>query len=215
MIKSYRLLIFDWDGTLADSEASITGAMQKAIEEFAEEPRTLDELRNVIGLGLDEAIVFLYPEMEKEDRQKLANRYRETYVLTSVGAANLFPKVRGTLKHFYNAGYLLAVATGKSRRGLNRSLAETGLGQFFHASRCADETQSKPHPQMLLEIMELLDVEPAHTLMIGDSEYDLQMANSAGAACAAVSYGVHGIDRLLQYEPEIRLNDLGELKNWL
>jgi len=215
-IEKIRLIVFDWDGTLADSEAMIVSAMQKTIQELNIPVTNDDKIRNVIGLGLDEAIHFLYPKMEPRDRRQFADEYRQQYLMLSAGGITpLFPKAREILKFLHELGYLLAVATGKSRRGLDRSLKETNTDQLFHTTRCADECFSKPHPQMLQEIMETLDVKPENTIMIGDSEYDLQMADGAGAASIAVSYGVHDKNRLLQYKPLACLDNLYELKNFL
>ena len=215
-LEKIRLIVFDWDGTLADSEAMIVNTMQKTIQQLNIPVTSVDEIRNVIGLGLDEAIQFLYPMMGVKDRRQFADEYRQQYLMmSSGGTTSLFPLARETLKFLHDLDYLLAVATGKSRRGLDRSLKETNTDQFFHTSRCADECFSKPHPQMLQEIMETLDVKPEDTIMIGDSEYDLQMADSAGTASIAVSYGVHDANRLLQYKPLACLDNLYELKTIL
>ncbi len=215
MIGQFRLLVFDWDGTLADSEAQIIAAMQMAIEEMDAAQRADDDIRNIIGLGLNESVAALCPQMDRDEQHVLAEKYRQHYLLLSVEKIPLFPGVRETLQYLLDQGYLLAVATGKSRRGLDRSLQETGLDEFFHTSRCADESISKPHPQMLQEIMDTLDVGPADALMIGDSEYDLQMAINADIASVAVSYGTQRIERLLQYKPLTCLHSLYELQNWL
>ena len=215
MTGHIMLLVFDWDGTLVDSEAHIISSMQTAMKNLGLSVCSVGEIRNIIGLGLDEAILELCPRMKQKDRQKLADAYRKQYLLTSNQGTPLFPTVRETLQYLRNAGYLLAVATGKSRRGLDRSLKETELFQIFHTSRCADETFSKPHPQMLKEIMEITDIPPENTIMIGDSEYDLQMANNAGTASIAVTYGTHNTERLLQYGPLTCLNVLHDLRIWL
>jgi phosphoglycolate phosphatase len=215
-LEKIRLIVFDWDGTLADSEAIIVSAMQKTIQEL-NMPVTNDyKIKNVIGLGLDEAIHCLYSKMSARNRRQFADEYRQHYLIMSAGGITpLFPHAREMLELLLDYGYLLAVATGKSRRGLDRSLKETNTDQFFHTSRCADECFSKPHPQMLQEIMETLYVKPEDTIMIGDSEYDLQMAESAGTTSIAVSYGVHDENRLLQYKPLACLDNLYDLKNWL
>ena len=208
-------MVFDWDGTLADTSARIVNAMHSAIHNLGLDVRSMDEIRNTIGLGLAEAVESLFPGMGRQDHQALISGYRQYYLQPSNGKTTLFPGVEETLHYLNDQGYLMAVATGKSRSGLDRALQETGFAEFFHASRCADEACSKPHPQMLLEIMDILNVEPEKTLMIGDSEYDLQMANNAKVAGIAVSYGTQSMERLLQCRPLTCLNELNELTDWL
>ena len=210
-----NLLVFDWDGTLADSTTAIVNAMQAAIHECGVEERSADNIRSIIGLGLLEAVAVLYPDLHHADQEILAQTYRVRYAAANRGRTALFPGVRNTLFHLKKFEYQLAIATGKSRKGLNTSLRETNVGEFFQISRCADETISKPHPQMLLDIMEELDVKPGQTVMIGDSEYDLQMANNAGVRSVAVTYGSQGRDRLLKYNPVICLDNITDLPDWL
>jgi phosphoglycolate phosphatase len=213
--RDFRLLVFDWDGTLMDSEARIVSAMQTAIAEAKLPPPSNRQIRNIIGLGLDDAIRQLYPETEAHIRDHLAERYRVHFRHANSVSTPLFPGARETLHRLHVTGYLLAVATGKSRRGLNRAFEETGVGPLFHASQCADEACSKPHPQMLEAIMDKLGVDTRDTLVIGDSEYDLQMANNVGTACLAVSYGVQSPEHLLKYKPLDLLEDIVALPEWL
>ena len=216
MDKPYKLLVFDWDGTLADSLSHIVDSMQQASRVLGIEQRTQEEIRNIIGLGMNEAMARLYPDLPSPAVVELVERYREFYLgMPEQRPAELYPDAEQTLERLYQEGYLLAVATGKSRRGLERALRETGLARLFHTSRCADEAFSKPHPQMLEQIMELLGVSPRQTIMIGDTEYDLQMASNAGASAIAVRYGAHEPGRLLQHEPLTCLNSLKELPGWL
>lgn len=210
-----ELLVFDWDGTLVDSEAAIVTAMMNAITALGLAQRSHEDIRNIIGLGLSEAVNLLFPDMTPDRQQDLADSYRACYSNAAVNGTRLFPQTRETIRLLHEQGYLLAIATGKSRRGLDRSLKETGLEPYFHASRSADEAFSKPHPQMLEEIMDMLGILPHGTAMIGDSEYDLQMANNAGVAAIGVSYGVHDQERLLQYRPLICLQHINELYDWL
>ena len=213
--KKYQLLIFDWDGTLADSEACIIDAMQLATAE-AELPKCNDaQIRDVIGLSLEGAIEALFPEAEISVRNSVADRYREYYFSTSTSAAPVFEGVVEMLEQLNQENYFLAVATEKSRRGLDRSLSETGLDKYFHTTRCADESLSKPSPQMLIEIMNFFGLEAEEALMIGDSEYDLQMANNAGMGSVAVSYGVHNAARLQQCEPLGIIHKITELSDYL
>ena len=215
MGRAYSLLVFDWDGTLADSLGHIVDSMQQASRALGIEQRTHDEIRNIIGLGMNEAMARLYPDLPAPAVAELVERYREFYLGMPDRPVALYPDAEQTLERLYEEGYLLAVATGKSRRGLERSLQETGLTRLFHTSRCADEAFSKPHPQMLEQIMELLGVSPRHTIMIGDTEYDLQMAGNAGASAIAVRYGAHEPERLLRHEPLACLDSLKELPGWL
>ncbi len=215
MSHTFNLLVFDWDGTLMDSEASIVHCMQGAIEDLGCEPRSKEQIRNIIGLGLREAINTLYPGTDDAFLQAVVERYRHHFFGGGSEMAELFPGAEHTVRELSEAGYLLAVATGKGRRGLDMVLEKTGLGHYFHATRCADEAFSKPHPQMLEEVMDVLGAEPGETLMIGDSEYDMQMANNARTHALAVSYGVHDKARLMQHNPLHCLDDISELGGWL
>ena len=213
--KKYQLLVFDWDGTLADSEACIIDAMQLASTEAKLPKRNDAQIRDVIGLSLDVAIEALFPEADTSIRSSVADRYREHYFSTSTSAVPVFEGVVEILEKLNQENYFLAVATGKSRRGLDRSLSESGLDKYFHTTRCADETISKPNPQMLIEIIDYFGLEAGDALMIGDSEYDLQMATNAGAESIAVSYGVHSVERLQQFEPLAIIHNITELSDYL
>lgn len=209
-----RLIIFDWDGTLMDSETQIVDAIQASIADLDCEPRSVAACRNIIGLGLKEAVEALYPGTDAEFREAFVDRYRHHW-FAGRQPSSLFPEAHATLKRLKEAGYLLAVATGKGRAGLNRALAETGLGPLFDATRCADETRSKPHPQMLLELLGELACAAGQAVMVGDTEFDMEMAGKAGTGAIAVSYGVHEPERLLRYRPLACLNAIGELQDWL
>ena len=198
----FKLLVFDWDGTLSDSIGVIVQALKVSIKDAGLQQRSLDELQSIIGLGLNEAIFKLYPDIPIKHRNELVELYRVNYRSMSKQHPNLFPHAEDTIRQLHSEGYYLAVATGKSRLGLDRSLAESGLGDYFHASCCPDEAFSKPHPQMLEMLMTDLDSEPAKTLMIGDTEHDMQMAKNAGVSAAAVKYGAQNVDLLLVFEPE-------------
>ena len=211
----FELVVFDWDGTLMDSEARIVDCIQAAFAELGLVVPSAEAARDIIGLGLDEAMARLAPAVEIPVRSELALRYRSQFLVKNETPSVLFPGVREALDWLQESGYLLAVATGKSRRGLDKSLAETGLGGLFHATRCADETFSKPHPQMLFELMDELGVPASQTLMIGDTEYDMQLAANAGVAALAVCYGVHPADRLLAHQPLACLESLHGLPGWL
>jgi phosphoglycolate phosphatase len=213
MKKQYELLIFDWDGTLIDSEANIVSCMVRAMEDAALPVLEADAIRNIIGLGLREALHTLYPTIDESSSRLLVDRYRYHFLTSE--PSQLFEGVDVMLKDLGERDYLLAVATGKGRQGLNHALEVTGYLEHFHSSRCADETRSKPHPQMLEEILDELGVAPSAALMIGDTEYDINMAHNAGMDSVAVSYGVHEKERLLQCNPLTCLHSIAELTNWL
>ncbi len=215
MKRLFKLLVFDWDGTLMDSEQRIVNCVQKAIQALGAEPRDDAQVRNIIGLGLVEAILTLYPDADDRFVAEITEAYRTHFLEWDQTPSALFAGVPEVLEELSHRGYLLAVATGKSRRGLDSVLASTGLSKRFHASRCADETFSKPHPQMLVDITTTLDVEPTNTLMIGDTEYDLRMSRNAGTDALAVSYGVHELPRLLRHDPIGHIDAFTELTEWL
>ena len=210
-----QLIVFDWDGTLMDSEARIVACLRAAIEETGLPHRSDEALRNIIGLGLREALVTLYPEGTAQQHDALVKHYRYHFLESNETPSPLFEGAKELIHDLYAEGHYLAVATGKGRQGLDKVLEETALGGYFHYTRCADETRSKPHPQMLLEIMDWLGTEPNDTLMVGDTEFDLQMANNAGARALGVSYGVHDKARLLACEPLACLDSLAEVAAWL
>ncbi|EIJ43081.1 haloacid dehalogenase superfamily enzyme, subfamily IA [Beggiatoa alba B18LD] len=214
-MKTLTLLVFDWDGTLVDSQARIIASFQAAIHDIGLDPIDDSAIRNIIGLSLERAIYQLIPQLSAEQYQQFKDHYRHYYFAEDTLPAPLFTGVTQTLQTLYDAGYWLAVATGKARRGLNIALEEYQLNRFFHTTRCADETYSKPHPQMLLEIMDELGVMPNETVMIGDTEYDLQMAHNAKTSAIAVSYGVHEKARLLACHPLHCLDSLTELPPFL
>ncbi|VAX09762.1 Similar to phosphoglycolate phosphatase, clustered with ribosomal large subunit pseudouridine synthase C [hydrothermal vent metagenome] len=215
MQKNFKLLVFDWDGTLMDSEARIVNCMRAAITELELALPDDGSISNIIGLGLKEAICMLIPGADDQLVKDITKAYRQHYLFECSTPTPLFEGAEEALLTLESQGYLLAVATGKGRKGLNRVLDGTGLARLFHATCCADEAFSKPHPDMLLQIMEELGVDAADTLMIGDTEYDMQMASSAGSAALAVSYGVHGVDRLMQHGPLGCLDAISEITDWL
>ena len=215
MQRPFELLVFDWDGPLMDSEARIVDCVRAAVIDLDLELPADDSIRNIIGLGLKEAICTLFPGADDRLVDDLTQRYRYHFVQANKTPSTLFDGVEEALRALGSQGYLLAIATGKGRPGLDRVLDHTGLNELFHATRCADETFSKPHPEMLLQIIDELGVEASDTLMIGDTEYDMQMANNAGAAALAVSYGVHAIERLLEHQPLGHLNAISEITDWL
>ncbi|MGB5831519.1 MAG: HAD-IA family hydrolase [Thiohalocapsa sp.] len=212
---NYNLLVFDWDGTLMDSAARIIASVTAAFDDVGAEPPAPRCCREVIGLGLNEAMLRLWPESTTRQRKELMDRYRHHYLVANDTPTPLFPGTREALAALHQADYLMAVATGKGRRGLDAALDQTGLGPLFHATRCADETFSKPHPQMLTELMDELGAGAADSLMIGDTEFDLQMAMNAGVGAVAVSCGTHESRRLTALQPLACLASVEDLPDWL
>lgn len=215
MNNKYSLLIFDWDGTVMDSGAHITSCMQSAIAELNMDSRTDDEVRNIIGLGLEEAVLSLYSDADKQLVIRIAETFREYFLFKDKTPSPLFAGAKEVLESLKQQGYDLAIATGKSRRGLDKVLRDTELEAYFPITRCADEAFSKPHPKMLEEVLTDHDLEVGRALMIGDSEYDIQMANNANMDSLAVSYGVHDLSRLLKQNPLGHVDALTEIPHWL
>jgi len=213
-MKDIELIIFDWDGTLMDSAKHIVSCLKGAIKTMGLEDRHESELKNIIGLGMREALLALYPdEQSNEFSDKFSAAYREFYFVNEAPQV-MFSGAHETLKAL-RPHFRLAIATGKSRRGLDLVLKETGLNSFFHESRCSDETQSKPHPQMLEEILSSLRIDADKAIMIGDTEYDLEMANLAGVHPVGVTYGVHDVSRLNKHNPVHMLDKIEDLPSWL
>lgn len=208
------LYIFDWDGTISDSAAKIVRCMQVAAQRAGVEPQTDDGIRNIIGLGMPEALQVLYPDLDGEVKERIRLEYSRYFKEEDATPSPFFEGALETMEHLRDQGYLLGVATGKSRKGLDRVLKRLGLSDFFHISRCADETASKPHPRMLLEILDELKVKGADAVMVGDTEYDMAMARSAGMPRIAVSYGAHHIERLQKWEPVLCVDRFPAILDW-
>lgn len=215
MINSWKALIFDWDGTLMDSEARIVACLREASLHHGLNDQHDEAYKNVIGLGLREALRALHPMQPDDMIEHLAAEYRLRYMETSTVPSTLFAGVPGMLQTLEDAGYWLAIATGKGREGLDQVLQQTGLQQRFHVTRCASETRSKPHPQMLEEILDQLGLHAREALMIGDTEYDMEMARNIGMDALAVSYGVHSPERLLKHQPIDCLHNITQLPLFL
>ncbi len=211
----YSLIIFDWDGTLVDSVARIVASLRLAIDDLNFPELEDEKLKDIIGLGLPEAMQTLYPDASTADYERLRERYAHFFLQSNDIPAHPFPGVGVALDRLSGQGLTLAVATGKSRKGLNRALHDSGWKKYFAHSRCADETLSKPHPKMLEELLEEAAVRPENALMIGDTEYDLDMAQRAGVDRVAVSYGVHELSRLRRYQPGLIIDHMDELVDWL
>ncbi|MCP1440975.1 phosphoglycolate phosphatase [Pseudomonas sp. GGS8] len=213
--SDYKLLIFDWDGTLADSIGRIVEAMHVASRRSGFQLRDDFAVKGIIGLGLPEAIRTLYPEIGDGELIAFRDYYAEHYIAAEAVPSPLFEGVLESMEAFRADGYHLAVATGKARRGLDRVLKAHGWEEYFDVTRAADETASKPHPLMLEQILAHCEVRPEQALMVGDSSFDLQMARNAGMDSVAVSYGAQSIEALQQFEPRLSIDRFSELRSWL
>ncbi|KKW68504.1 HAD family hydrolase [Lampropedia cohaerens] len=210
----FAMLAFDWDGTLFDSTARIARCVQLAVADVGGTVPTLEQARWVIGMELGEALAKAAPDVPPSAYRELANRYRYHY-LQHQDDLVLFDGVLELLQRLKQRGFVLAVATGKSRRGLNHVLASLDVRHLFDDSRTADETAGKPHPLMLQELMQSWDVAPEQLLMIGDTSHDLQMARNAGCPSLAVTYGAHAGEGLGAYAPLAVAESVAALSRWL
>ncbi len=214
MSQRFDLIVFDWDGTLFDSTALIVKSMQAAAVDLGLEPPSRERASYVIGMGLVEALRHALPGLDPVHYPKLGERYRQHY-FASAHEVTLFDGVPAMLRDLKDRHHWLAVATGKSRRGLDEALEAVEMERLFDGTRTADETASKPHPQMLLELMRQFGTEPERTLMIGDTSHDLELARNAGCPAIAVTYGAHAHDSLRAYDPLLVAHDVATLHSWL
>jgi phosphoglycolate phosphatase len=211
---SYDLVIFDWDGTLMDSTRLIARSLQQACADVGVPVPTERDALFVIGLNLHDTFNHVAPALDEEGRQRLSDRYRHHF-LSNEHEAPLYQGVVEMLTELHGSGRRLAVATGKARRGLERALDSTGLRRWFEATRCADEGFAKPHPGMLLMLLDITGVEPRRALMVGDTTHDLELAANAGVDAVAVSYGAHTEDLLATRPARARCASVPELHRWL
>jgi phosphoglycolate phosphatase len=211
----FRLLVFDWDGTLMDSIGTIVACTQATIRDLDLGQLPEKTIRGMIGLSLRQTIEILSPGCDEALFSRILDRYREHWHSTYRDMPLLFPGVGELLRDLAGAGYLLAVATGKSRRGLDYALDQTGLSTLFHATRTVDEAFSKPHPKMLLDLLDELGVAARDAVMIGDTTYDLEMARTARTLAVGVCSGGHSREELLELEPLACLDDVVGLRPWL
>lgn len=214
MTNKFALVVFDWDGTIVDSAAQIVNAMRRSIADAGLPSRSDEQMRHIIGLGLREAIIALYPEMDIDVDAMIAH-YRNNWRSHDTGEAVAFAGIKELIADLRTQGVFTAVATGKSRVGLDRGLQETGLASEFEITRCADECFSKPHPQMMEEILAYTGIEAKDAVMIGDTTYDLDMANNAGSSGIGVSYGAHPIEFLQKSKPLTIVHSVAELRDQL
>ena len=214
MLDAPAVVIFDWDGTVVDSTSTITLAICEACRDIGIEVPSERRASYVIGLGLQDALAHVAPNLTAEQQQKLHERFRFHYLSRDkllkpfVGMTDVFDDLRA-------CDFPLAVATGKSRIGLERAFDATNTRHYFQTSRCADETDPKPAPTMVLEICEELCVDPARALVIGDTTHDIGMAHAAGARALAVTYGAHDHDSLQEAAPLDCVHTVSELHQWI
>jgi phosphoglycolate phosphatase len=210
---NYRLIVFDWDGTIIDSPAAIVECIQEAARDLGLAVPPAERASHVIGLGLRDSLLHAVPDLPDERYQEFVASYRRHFLLREE-RMKVFAGMEDLLKTF-SSTHTLAVATGKSRRGLDRALEFTATRGYFAASRCADETHPKPHPAMLHELMEELAVPPSGVLMIGDTTHDLEMARAAEVDAVAVSYGAHPVQKLQALRPLGCFSEVKALQAWL
>jgi phosphoglycolate phosphatase len=212
--RQFDLIAFDWDGTLFDSTQIITRCIQAAVVDVGGVKPTDEAASYVIGMALMPALAHAAPDVPQDKYPMLGERYRHHY-MRHVNDISLFEGVLPMLQALRERHHWLAVATGKSRRGLDDALHTAELKGVFDGSRTADETVGKPHPRMLHELMREFGVDPARTLMIGDTTHDLQMAVNAECASVGVSYGAHAHDAFEPLNPRFVAHSVKELHDWL
>jgi phosphoglycolate phosphatase len=208
------LVVFDWDGTVSDSMGKIVRCVQAAAADLRLPSLPEEAILEIIGLSLGPAIARLYPHLSYSDVSRLSAAYSRHY-LADEHIPGFYPGAREALEQLHDADFILAVATGKSRQGLNRVLAQLNAAHLFSDTRCADETASKPHPRMLTELLQACDVPSERAVMVGDTEFDMAMAKTIGMQRIAVSYGAHSVERLKAYEPAMCVHDLRLIVPWL
>ena len=212
--RNFRAIVFDWDGTLADSTAIIAASLQRACADLNIPVPDDRAARHVIGLGLADALRHVAPGLAVDRHSDLAVRYRMHFLERDPGIP-LFDGIPDLLRDLRAAGYRLAIATGKTRRGLDRALQQQRIEDMFECTRCADESEPKPHPEMLECVMARLGVMAVQTLMVGDTTHDIRMARSAGVAALAVSYGAHAADDLVRLDGVPLVHSVPQLRQWL
>ncbi len=215
MSARYELIIFDWDGTLMDSLAKIAFCMNAAAKTVGLPALPDPQIHEIVGLALPEAIARLYPQLDETGVEHMRKAYAHHYVASEQQQSQLFEGVKAMLHGLRNAGMHLSVATGKSRVGLDRVMSALEVSHLFSSSRCADETEPKPNPHMVLELLEYHQLSPQQAVVVGDTEFDMEMALSAGVDRIAVGWGAHEASRLMRYQPELLAASVGELERWL
>lgn len=213
-MRKYKAIIFDWDGTVMDSTYSITHSIQLASKDLDLPVPSREKASWIIGLSLEAGLYRIFPQLDEQTMPEFVARYRHHYFQRD-NDLQLFDGVQELLDTLKKEGVLLSVATGKSRVGLDRALESTALGPVFDATRCADETRSKPHPQMLNEILLELDLQPDEALMVGDTTHDIDMAHKIDMDGLAVTYGAHDKLTLKQSTPTGLVSDVAQMHDWI
>ncbi len=209
--KKYELIIFDWDGTIIDSQEHIISSLKKAMEDENLDQPDDESIRHIIGLSLNNAIQALFPTIDEKTVLRVADQYRAHFFADIKHACEPFTGATDIIKDLHASGYFLAIATGKGRRGLDIALKMTELEHFFHITRCADETRSKPDPMMLDEILTDLNLQANQAIMVGDTSYDMDMAGNINMDCIAVTYGMHDKHHLAGSKPTYFIDSIGEI----
>ena len=210
----FELVIFDWDGTLMDSASRIVCCLQQAAADVELKVPDDTQARQVIGLNLNDCLKQLFGQLSRQQINHYIERYRYHFYHPQAKTMNMFDGVLDGLSKLDQKGILLAVATGKGRQGLEPILNEYDLHGLFTITRCADEAFGKPHPQMLFDILEFTGINVNNAVMVGDTSYDLQMANNASMKAIAVEYGMHDASKLEQYKPIQSFSSFTQLMNW-
>lgn len=205
-----QLIIFDWDGTLVQSTGHIVRCFEQAIAHSGLPPLAPEKIQSIIGLGLVEACQTLYPDLTHEQAQALGKTYQQFY-FSRTDALETYAGAQTLLSDLRDAGCWLAIATGKSNRGLHEALEETGLRHYFLGTRTAEQTASKPSPLMLMELLDEFGLAPSQAWMIGDTDFDLLMAHNAGCTPIAITHGAHEAERLYAAKPAAVIHDLPSL----
>ncbi len=211
-MQDYKLVIFDWDGTLMNSVDRIVSSMQTGAKHCQLNVPSVQEVKNIIGLSLPTALECLFPKASEKQRQLMVEQYKYQYIKGDNTPTPLFEHALKLLTNLKKANKILAVATGKGRQGLQRVLTETKTLDFFEGTRCADEAKSKPDPDMIISLLEELDICPTQAVMIGDTSHDMKMAQSAGVDRIGVTLGAHNRSILNQFDPKAVVDSLSELE---
>lgn len=198
---SFDVVIFDWDGTLVDSVDHIAASLEQAAGDLGYPQRSREELRHIVGLGMQEALEHLYPGISQREITELREAYAQYFFSRDTTPEDLFPGIDSVLDRLRGEKRRMAVATGKSRPGLDRGLVSSQLGPYFELTRCANETASKPDPLMLRQILDLTGVSANRAVMVGDTIYDMEMARRLGMPAIGVTWGVHSRDQLGAHGP--------------
>lgn len=210
-----KVVIFDWDGTLVDSVDHIAHSLHQAATELGHPALEREAYRDIIGLGMVEALERLYPGISRQEMTRIREGYADYFFRKVTTPQNIFEGMADVVADLRSAGRGCSVATGKSRKGLESALTSSGLGPHFDITRCADETRSKPDPRMLEEILMFYGIEPAEAVMIGDTRYDLEMAQRIGMPSIGVEWGVHKRDVLGGYAPYAIVDSVPDLRGVL